>query len=306
MKLKETFIEPLLHPFASPPPTTSPTPLIHDDREDNYYARVDSPRESLDNLPIAARFLSPTAGLRSETPGTTAASATITVQSSTSTNGNTPNIDGDSVETDEEEAADQLGKTYARNGAGLSNQSDAHASRNRHQGSAIAAAVAKFNHPRSPYGTRNGTAKGEKGGLPFPSRSHQSLPPPPRMPQGSSASLGRQSILGMPPPPPLDRENSYAPTGTTADRRTDKTNTSRGVLKKLRRSVTTPDMLLPDSVPPHQLPEDLRKVLEVLENGIFDGHVILSENLRKRYEEQYPLVRSLADVFVSNVSLPLQ
>lgn len=306
MKLKETFIEPLLHPFASPPPTTSPTPLIHDDREDNYYARVDSPRESLDNLPIAARFLSPTAGLRSETPGTTAASATITVQSSTSTNGNTPNIDGDSVETDEEEAADQLGKTYARNGAGSSNQSDAHASRNRHQGSAIAAAVAKFNHPRSPYGTRNGTAKGEKGGLPFPSRSHQSLPPPPRMPQGSSASLGRQSILGMPPPPPLDRENSYAPTGTTADRRTDKTNTSRGVLKKLRRSVTTPDMLLPDSVPPHQLPEDLRKVLEVLENGIFDGHVILSENLRKRYEEQYPLVRSLADVFVSNVSLPSQ
>ena len=107
----------------------------------------------------------------------------------------------------------------------------------------------------------------------------------------------------MPPPPLIDRENSFAPTGTTADRRTDKTNTSR-VLKKLRRSVPTPDMLLPDSVPPHQLPEDLRKVLEVLENGIFDGHVILSENLRKRYEEQYPLVRSLADVFVSNVSTP--
>ncbi len=36
MKLKETFIEPLLHPFASPPPTTSPTPMIHDDREDNF------------------------------------------------------------------------------------------------------------------------------------------------------------------------------------------------------------------------------------------------------------------------------
>ncbi len=102
-------------------------------------------------------------------------------------------------------------------------------------------------------------------------------------------------------PLPQDRENSYTPTATTADRRTDKTSTSR-VLKKLRRSITTPDMLLPDSVSPHQLPEDLRKVLEVLENGIFDGHVILSENLRKRYEEQYPLVRSLADVFVSNVS----
>ena len=28
----------------------------------------------------------------------------------------------------------------------------------------------------------------------------------------------------------------------------------------------------------------------------------LSEGLKKRYDEQYPLVRSLADVFVSNVS----
>jgi hypothetical protein len=28
----------------------------------------------------------------------------------------------------------------------------------------------------------------------------------------------------------------------------------------------------------------------------------LSEGLQKRYEEQYPLVRSLADVFVSSVS----
>jgi hypothetical protein len=28
----------------------------------------------------------------------------------------------------------------------------------------------------------------------------------------------------------------------------------------------------------------------------------LSEALKKRYEDQFPLVRSLADVFVSNVS----
>ncbi|KAH9934622.1 uncharacterized protein B0H18DRAFT_951242 [Fomitopsis serialis] len=43
------------------------------------------------------------------------------------------------------------------------------------------------------------------------------------------------------------------------------------------------------------------KCLEVIEGGILDGHMKLSESLRKRYEEQYPLVRSLADVFVSNV-----
>lgn len=75
------------------------------------------------------------------------------------------------------------------------------------------------------------------------------------------------------------------------------------MLRKLRRSTTAPDMIIADSVAPHQLPEDLRKCLEVLEDGIYNGHVSLSENLRKRYEEQYPLVRSLADVFVSNVSL---
>ncbi|MBW4947670.1 hypothetical protein KZW06_29360, partial [Klebsiella pneumoniae] len=56
------------------------------------------------------------------------------------------------------------------------------------------------------------------------------------------------------------------------------------------------------AVPSRELPEDLRKCLEVIEGGILDGHMKLSESLRKRYEEQYPLVRSLADVFVSNVS----
>lgn len=59
--------------------------------------------------------------------------------------------------------------------------------------------------------------------------------------------------------------------------------------------------MLGDAVPPNQLPEELRQCIEVLEGGIYDGHVALSEGLRKRYEEQYPLVRSLADVFVTNV-----
>jgi hypothetical protein len=58
----------------------------------------------------------------------------------------------------------------------------------------------------------------------------------------------------------------------------------------------------PGGVPPHVLPEDLRKCLEVIENGILIGHLTLSEALKKRYDEQYPLVRSLADVFVTNVS----
>lgn len=45
------------------------------------------------------------------------------------------------------------------------------------------------------------------------------------------------------------------------------------------------------------VPAPLRNVLEAIDNGISEGHALLSEALRLRYEEQWPLVRSLADVF---------
>ncbi|KAL5490283.1 hypothetical protein ACEPAI_5116 [Sanghuangporus weigelae] len=271
-KLKETFIEPLLHPYAAPP-VCSPTPLENDE----YFARVDTPRESIDHLPIAARFLSPTPGLRPETPATAKDNARN-------------NVDNDSPDSDDDEAQDQMGKGYS----GPPSRSQ---QRNGSATSAVAAAIAKFNHPRSPYNTNAQRSQQGKVPLPFPTRSHQSLPPLPRgPPQGSSASLGRQSVYGTVP----EREVSYAATQQTD--KTDKTSASR-VLKKLRRTTPQPESLIGDSVPPNQLPEDLRKCLEVLEDGIYNGHVTLSEGLRKRYEEQYPLVRSLADVFVSNSNI---
>ena len=46
------------------------------------------------------------------------------------------------------------------------------------------------------------------------------------------------------------------------------------------------------------LPASLRIVLESLFDGLLEGHALLSEALKARYEEQYPLVRSLADVFL--------
>jgi hypothetical protein len=92
MKLKETFIDPLLHPYAAPP-ACSPTPLDGDE----YYARVESPRESIDHLPIASRFLSPTPGLRPETPATGKSSA--------------PHADGESYDnTDEDDANERASK----------------------------------------------------------------------------------------------------------------------------------------------------------------------------------------------------
>lgn len=51
------------------------------------------------------------------------------------------------------------------------------------------------------------------------------------------------------------------------------------------------------------LPEDLRIVLQVIGGALLKGHVALSDALRKRYDEQYPLVRSLADIFIEDVSV---
>lgn len=46
------------------------------------------------------------------------------------------------------------------------------------------------------------------------------------------------------------------------------------------------------------LPVSLRAVLEAISEGLTEGHALLSEALKARYEEQWPLVRSLADVFL--------
>lgn len=238
--MKETFIDPLLHPFATPPPT-SPTPIPFTEY-DEY--RVDSPQESNDVLPIAARFMSPT-GFRTDGPSKPADGRSLATT--------TPHIDDES----DEDAEDTLGE-------GL--QSD---------------------HPRSPYrGGGKGTTK-IRDAVPFPSRSHASLPAPQRkLAAASSQSLGDKQ---------RERERKDSAKTTPAQ--------GTRVLRKFKRSTTQANNPLQGAVPPHLLPEDLRICLEVIESGVLDGHVKLSEGLQKRYEEQYPLVRSLADVFVSSVSI---
>lgn len=52
------------------------------------------------------------------------------------------------------------------------------------------------------------------------------------------------------------------------------------------------------------LPDELGQVLAVLSGGILEGHLKLAAALRRRYEDQYPLVRSLADVFTAHVGYP--
>ncbi|KAF9227546.1 Dbl homology domain-containing protein [Gyrodon lividus] len=262
-KMKDTFIEPLLHPYAAPPPT-SPTPYDYDDYISTP-ARLGSPQESIEVLPIAARFMSPT-GFRSE--GTSGLALETKSLAPT-----TPNIDDESAGSDMDDEGDRLHGLQS-NRANL---------------------AAKHNHPRSPY--RAGSAMGGKNGkvkepVPFPSRSHASLPPPQRTNQAnaSSHSLGLQSVPERERERDRERRDSSKTTPTVHSR----------LLRKAKRSQTQPDGLLQGAVAPHLIPEDLRICLEVIEGGVLDGHVKLSEGLKKRYEEQYPLVRSLADVFVSN------
>ena len=80
---------------------------------------------------------------------------------------------------------------------------------------------------------------------------------------------------------------------------------AQGMQHKSKGNITKADLMPYGGVgiAPYHLPDDLRRCLELIENNIIAGHVQLSEGLRKRYDEQYPLVRSLVDLFVVNVRL---
>ncbi|KAL0947002.1 hypothetical protein HGRIS_013147 [Hohenbuehelia grisea] len=259
IKMKETFIDPLLHPFSA---TTAVSPLPQTPSLDYDYYRSESPLGSSDNLPpIAARFMSPSP-------------STMQPPLSPRNNKDTPNMDADSLDTDEEdEGDDRLGKSYT------TRKSDA----------------SKANHPRSPYRATATRTPARLGGgvVPFPSRSHQSLPPPPRNNplSASTHSLGRQSATLE---RERERERNYSQ-GQASSKGTQKT----GMLKKFKRGQPSEDVF-GDAIAPHQLPEDLRICLEVVDSGVLEGHKRLSEALKKRYDDQFPLVRSLADVFVAN------
>lgn len=291
MLMKETFIDPLLHPFAA-------NPLAAEDDE-----RAESPVQSAEHLPIASRFLGP-ASIRSPTPNT-ADTRVTTQRSNTTPQIPTPDVDSDS-DADYESGANAeklLGK-------------------NKKTSSFVMNAAAKANHPRSPYGTTSRAGGAAVALNPrlgritqVSSRSHQSLPPPPRgsatAGATSTTSLGRKSGTEKDERETPQRAATTEPGhGGRHDRHArfaPSPTPGTGKLKKTRRGSedgpAVPKLVsFPGGVPPHVLPEDLRKCLEVIENGILLGHLKLSEALRKRYDEQYPLVRSLADVFVGNVS----
>ncbi|KAH9484220.1 RhoGEF domain-containing protein gxcJ [Psilocybe cubensis] len=265
VKMKDTFIDPLLHPYSMTAASAASTPNL-----DYDYYRSESPFESTDDLPpIAARFMSPT-------PSMNPPSTVNRPQSSASPRPrDAPVIDGESLETDEDdEAGDRAGTLYDTS---------------RRPGTST-------DHPRSPYRITATRSGGRASGVsvPFPSRSHMSLPPAPRNPLSTSThSLGRQSLL-------IERERERERERDRKFSQGQSDSPQKGMLKKFRRSQTATEVVLGNTIAPHQLPEDLRICLEVIDSGVFDGHKRLSEALKKRYDDQFPLVRSLADVFVSN------
>ncbi|WWC68524.1 uncharacterized protein I206_102453 [Kwoniella pini CBS 10737] len=112
-------------------------------------------------------------------------------------------------------------------------------------------------------------------------RSHNSLPPPVSIRQGSGSSQSLYPDYGR---------TSYHP-GAGLNSKLQKANSrvsSRGSIDSVTHSNNV------------KLPEDLEKVLTVLSGGILDGHIRLAGALKRRYENQYPLVRSLADVFTAH------
>lgn len=336
LKLKETFIDPLLHPYSTAPVGNKALVDPLDETAQSAYYRAETPmtthsrnnqpRASLEDLPIASRFItSPTPEdgengnqrarrKRSNLHRKTGATAPANPDDAADVD----SLGGPSGSEDEED--DEMGRGYARGANRLPVLG-------------------------SPYGGGGGSSRpsgflsGLGKGLPFPTgtgaRSHQSLPPPPRISQqqqqqqppnparvsttslgmGNNARPSNVSGATLQPPQGGNGRGSPVPRGTTPTGRFAKKflgGSRKESVDSHAPTVTMPltpggygvQQMSPNgsSLAPHLLPEDLRICLEVLESGILQGHITLSDGLRKRYEEQYPLVRSLADVFVSNVS----
>jgi hypothetical protein len=129
------------------------------------------------------------------------------------------------------------------------------------------------------------------------------LPPPPRgktnglsnmLNQSFSAKHSRFSLR------PAAKSEDSESRPTTAD-----SSTKHNKLHKQRERMPSGSSGM-DNFRDHahlpELPEDLKVILDVLGHGVLDGHLNLADQLRKRYDDQYPLVRSLTDIFIANVS----
>jgi hypothetical protein len=241
LKMRETFINPLLHPYVNSSLSTTPE---YDDM-----SQVETLVETLDHLPIASRFLSsPAAG--------------------------SDDIDDPEDDNGRARMISQAKRPGGRGDLKLVRERD----------------------PRSPLASRT-----PRDSFVSIARSHLSLrlSSRPNRKGTTTGSLGRRCSVG-PSPTEKDRPDRDRDRG----RSTSTDPLAQGIRQKSKESFTRVDLIPNGGVAPRQIPDDLRQCLKVIEERILSGHIKFSECLRKRYNEQYPLVRSLEDVFMANVRYP--
>ncbi|GHJ85557.1 hypothetical protein NliqN6_1959 [Naganishia liquefaciens] len=143
--------------------------------------------------------------------------------------------------------------------------------------------------PRQQLGEDNGKNSGHyPGSSPSRQQSEQALNTPAHF--YGSLQQYEQAIPVRPcKPPHLPRQISTSPPAMTCR----SASSIRKRLSSVSASVNLDDY---DAV----LPADFRIVLQVISEKLLKGHVALSDALRKRYDEQYPLVRGLADIFIEH------
>ena len=136
------------------------------------------------------------------------------------------------------------------------------------------------------------------------SRSHHSLPPPPKgFGNGLSNMIhhsfsNKHSRFSL---RPAGRDDEGEEPRSTATEPSSKPNKLHKHKQRMPSASSAMDPM--DEPVQPEIPADLKIILETLSQGVLDGHLNLATQLRKRYDDQYPLVRSLTDIFIANVSI---
>lgn len=149
------------------------------------------------------------------------------------------------------------------------------------------------------YLSKGQASRREEGEVNDPRHARRSLPPPRRPSIGFDstqfhATYG-QNNTRLPSSKP-SRMTLNGPVPATSPTRHSRISST--IRKRISSATSSSDTEQSTTV----VPEDLGIVLQVIGDSILKGHLALSDALRKRYDEQYPLVRSLADIFIEHVS----
>jgi hypothetical protein len=307
-RLKSTFVDALLPPsndeppvipsFSSPlgSPRSDSVPSLHSYMTNGLhrskspsYSSTNSPpslagtnNEDYENLPIAARFASPT-------------------MMNPSMLGSARDFSGGSM------ASRQRGGSMDTTNTAISEQTQSD------RAAALEAAEANDEtirvKPNGKYSAlSNGRPSDQDPQSLAPgkqnSKSHHSLPPPPKgLGNGLSNMIhhsfsNKHSRFSLRPAGRDDEGEEPRSTATESSSRPNKLQKHRQRMPSASSALDSMD----ESVPP-EIPADLKIILETLSQGVLDGHLNLATQLRKRYDDQYPLVRSLTDIFIANVSI---